>query len=63
MKSLESKIVPVGQAGTNTTYADREIPPRRAEVSREEKTAAEKPKVSEEIAIEEISIDGMCGVY
>ena len=63
MKSFESKVAPTGNAGASTTHADREISPRRAEVSREEKMTAEKPKVSEEIAIEEISIDGMCGVY
>ena len=63
MKSLDSKVVSVGHAEASTTYADREISPKRAEVSHEEKVTAEKPKVSEEITIEEISIDGMCGVY
>lgn len=33
------------------------------EVASEGKEAAEKPRASEEIVIEEISIDGMCGVY
>ena len=28
-----------------------------------EKTAAEEPRVIEEIVIEELSIDGVCGVY
>ena len=64
MKSLERKVALGGQhAEASTTYADREASPRRAEVAHEEKPVAEKPKVSEEIAIEEINIDGMCGVY
>ena len=64
MKSLERKAALGGQhAEASTTYADREASPRRAEVAYEEKPVAEKPKVSEEIAIEEINIDGMCGVY
>ena len=62
MKSLERKSAPEGHAATSTTYADRETQ-QRAEVAYEKKQAAEKPKVSEEIAIEEINIDGMCGVY
>ena len=63
MKSLESKVDLVERAGASTTYADRETSPQRAQAAHEEKPVAEKPKVSEEIAIEEISIDGMCGVY
>jgi mycofactocin precursor len=34
-----------------------------SEEAREEAALAEKPEVSEEIMIEEINIDGMCGVY
>jgi mycofactocin precursor len=63
MKSLESKVAFAANAEVGTTYAEREAPPQRAEVAYEEKPAAEKPKASEEIVIEEISIDGMCGVY
>ena len=63
MKSLDSKVALAGRAGESTTYADKQTSPRRAEVTYEEKRAAEKPKMSEEIAIEEINIDGMCGVY
>ncbi len=39
-----------------------ERPPRPGVVPGEKETE-EKPRVSEEIVIEEISIDGMCGVY
>lgn len=63
MKSLESKVDLTAHAGVSTTYADKEASPQSAEVAYEEKRAAEKPKASEEIVIEEISIDGMCGVY
>ena len=63
MKSLDREAAVVGRAGGGTTYADTETAPQRAEVAYEEKKAAEKPKLSEEIAIEEINIDGMCGVY
>jgi mycofactocin precursor len=37
--------------------------PRRIEPAAAERQTAEKPQVSEEIVLEEISIDGMCGVY
>ncbi len=63
MKSLNSKVTLVAPAGDGTTYAGEEASPQRAEVAHEEKRATEKPRVSEEIAIEEINIDGMCGVY
>ena len=63
MKSPNSEVVLTEHAGGSTTYADKEASPQRAEVTYEEKRAAEKPKASEEIVIEEISIDGMCGVY
>ena len=61
MKSLESRVAPERRA--ETTYADGETASQRVEVASKEKQAAEKPKMSEEIAIEEINIDGMCGVY
>ncbi len=63
MKSPNSEIALAAHAGASTTYADEEASPQGAEVAYEEKRAAEKPKASEEIVIEEISIDGMCGVY
>jgi mycofactocin precursor len=63
MKSLESKVDLAAHARAGTTYADKEVSSQRAEVAYEEKRAAEKPKASEEIVIEEINIDGMCGVY
>ncbi|MEW6636943.1 MAG: mycofactocin precursor MftA [Actinomycetota bacterium] len=40
-----------------------EEPQQRPGISPEERPEAEKPRTSEEIVIEEISIDGMCGVY
>lgn len=63
MKSIDSKVALAAHAGASTAYADREASPQRAEVAYEEKRVAEKPVMSEEIAIEEINIDGMCGVY
>ena len=63
MKSPDTEFALAAPAGASTTYADKEASPQRAEVAYEEKRAAEKPKASEEIVIEEISIDGMCGVY
>lgn len=62
MKSLEKEVVFAERAGGRTTHADDQAT-RRAEVVREEKPVAEKPRASEEIVIEEINIDGMCGVY
>ena len=63
MKRPISEVVLTEHAQVSTTYADKEASPQRAEVAYEERRAAEKPKASEEIVIEEISIDGMCGVY
>ncbi len=62
VKSLEREVAVA--ANTGTEYAVREASPQRdEEVAVKEERAAEKPKASEEIVIEEISIDGMCGVY
>lgn len=33
------------------------------EITQNEKTALEEPEVLEEIVVEELSIDGVCGVY
>ena len=63
MKSPTSEVSLTTRVESSTTYADKEASPQRAEVAYEERRAAEKPKASEEIVIEEISIDGMCGVY
>lgn len=38
-------------------------PEQRAGMILDKRPDAEKPRASEEIVIEEISIDGMCGVY
>ena len=61
VKSLEKEVAVAANAGTE--YVVREASPQRDEVAHKEERAAEKPKASEEIVIEEISIDGMCGVY
>ena len=63
MKSPTSEVALTTHAGASTAYADKEASSQRADVVLEEKPAAEKPKASDEILIEEISIDGMCGVY
>lgn len=63
MKSPDSKVVLAAHAGASTAYAGEETSPQRVEIAYEERQAAEKPKASDEIVIEEISIDGMCGVY
>ena len=63
MKSLEREVDLAARAGADTTHAKEEASPQRGEVAYKEKRVAEKPKASEEIVIEEINIDGMCGVY
>jgi mycofactocin precursor len=63
VKSLDKEGAVASHAGASTTSVDREASSQRAEVALEEKRAAEKPEASEEIVIEEINIDGMCGVY
>ena len=61
VKSLEREGTVAAKTGTE--YAVREASPQRDEATYKAERAAEKPKASEEIVIEEISIDGMCGVY
>ncbi len=61
VKSLERGVTVA--ANTGTEYAVRQASPQRDKVAYKEEQADEKPKASEEIVIEEISIDGMCGVY
>ena len=63
VKSIDGKVALAAHAGASATQADEKTSPQRAEVAYEEKRAADKPRASEEILIEEISIDGMCGVY
>ncbi len=63
MKNTDGKAALAERTGASTAYADKETPSRSATAVREEKQAAEKPHASKEIVIEEISIDGMCGVY
>lgn len=52
------EVVPAARSGVV-----EEERPRQVEVVSEREKAEEKPRASEEIVIEEISIDGMCGVY
>ena len=63
MKSPDTEVTLTAHVGASATYADEEASPQRAEVDYEERRATEKPRASEEIVIEEINIDGMCGVY
>lgn len=52
---------PAATASSAVVELQEEETPRRA-IS-EAKAEVDKPEASEEIVIEEISIDGMCGVY
>jgi mycofactocin precursor len=47
-----------------TEVMDRVQEPRVAQLrAKEAEALAEKPRILEEVVIEEVSIDGMCGVY
>ena len=61
VKSLEREVAVAANTGTEDAITKTSL--QRDEVAYKEERAAEKPKASEEIVIEEISIDGMCGVY
>lgn len=63
MKDTDGKVALAERAGTSTAYAEKEASLWQVEAAREDKQVAEKPHASEEIVIEEINIDGMCGVY
>lgn len=63
MTSPDGKVAGNEEARAGTADAREEALPRRSEVVSEERRKTEKPRASKEIVIEEISIDGMCGVY
>ena len=52
--------IPTSDAAAETEHAT--TPPPAAAVKTTE-TAGEKPQILEDVVIEEVSIDGMCGVY
>ena len=62
MGKLRDEVVPAASADPTMIDSTEERPPRPGVVPGEKGTE-EKPRVSGEIVIEEISIDGMCGVY
>jgi mycofactocin precursor len=53
--TFESKVA----LGTDPEMVDLRADP----VCRETASSAEKPQIVDELIIEEVSIDGMCGVY
>ena len=63
MTKPDGKATLATGAGAGALDARQGALVRRAEAVSEEKPSDEKPRASEEIVIEEISIDGMCGVY
>ena len=63
MSSPDGKAALIEEARAGTVGVREETLDRRVEAVSEERQTAEKPQVSEEIVLEEISIDGMCGVY
>lgn len=58
-----SESVYNGVSVIDEVKSEREKPDYKAETVAEKRDAGEKPQASQEIVIEEISIDGMCGVY
>lgn len=63
MKNPDGKVAPVADSRTGKVDAREGTLSRRPELASEQEQAEKKPRASEEIVIEEISIDGMCGVY
>lgn len=63
MEKLEEKVTPTPGASPGSDNAREEVSRRQLEIVASEKKTEEKPEASEQIVIEEISIDGMCGVY
>ncbi len=63
MERLDGGVAVVVGAGPRTGNLQVEALPKQAEVASEKERVEQKPRASEEIVIEEISIDGMCGVY
>lgn len=56
----DASLIDTGLEATNN---EKETSVQQAEAGSEKRSTEEKPQASEEIIIEEISIDGMCGVY
>ena len=63
MTRPDDKLALIEEGGAGMVGDREEALPQRVEAASEEGQTAEKPQASEEIVIEEISIDGMCGVY
>ena len=63
MERLGGRVAPVTRKGSVSVDLQEEALPQRVETALDERQVEEKPRASEEIVIEEISIDGMCGVY
>jgi mycofactocin precursor len=63
MTNPDGRVAAIEEDTAGTVDAREVTIPRRAEAPAEERRAAEKPQATDEIVIEEISIDGMCGVY
>ena len=63
MERTDDRVALVTPTGSGTAHLREEASPRRVEAALDERQVEEKPRASEEIVIEEISIDGMCGVY
>ena len=63
MTKPDGKVALATGAGAGTFDAREGASPQRVEALSGGERAQEKPRASEEIVIEEISIDGMCGVY
>ena len=63
MERLDGGVAVVSGAGPSIGDLRVEALPKQPEVASEKQRVEEKPQASEEIVIEEINIDGMCGVY
>jgi mycofactocin precursor len=63
MRRLEGRDALVTGLDSGTYTVREEGLPKQTKVASDKENVEEKPRASEEIVIEEISIDGMCGVY
>ena len=63
VERTDDRVALVTPTGPGTAHLREEESPRWVEAALDERQVEDKPRASEEIVIEEISIDGMCGVY
>jgi mycofactocin precursor len=63
LTEIEKNVATTSTPQRVTTHEDSQASPVLTPLNLREGEPSEKPEILEEVVIEEVSIDGMCGVY